>query len=92
MDDPFANMDPEKRRRGSLAVLRALYSELYGGEPTPDEPPSAAGETASEASEGNPEADEGGAAAPDQNDGPSPEPDSVESACLAGHHRCRRMR
>lgn len=77
MDDSFASMDPEKRRRGSLALLRVLYPERYGGEPTP--------------AESAPGADERGAAAPDEDEGPPPEPDPDESACLAGHHRCRRI-
>lgn len=37
-DDPFARMDPEAIRRGSLRTLQALFPELFGPEPETESP------------------------------------------------------
>lgn len=71
MDDPLAGMDPEKRRRGSLAVLRALCPERFGGETAPDASPAASDDCA--------------APAPEADAASTPAPECNESTCRAGH-------
>lgn len=105
MDDPFTGMDPEKRRRGSLAVLRALYPQRFGGENPPDHTPPAPEDAAASA---EPAASAGSAApeepvapvepvAPDQTgvpalpegNGSPPATDSADCPRFGGH-RCGR--
>ena len=35
-EDPFAGMDPERIRRGSLRTLHALFPDLFAPEPDSD--------------------------------------------------------
>ena len=44
-EDPFAGMDPETIRRGSMRTLRAMFPELFASEPDEEQDPEPEGES-----------------------------------------------